>query len=83
MTGYRSAMHRKSKERHRYSMEDRTAMKKASIVERQQMKDSLNKSRPFSGILNVLDFLKRRKKGDRNETDVKGGKKGQHQRQAK
>lgn len=83
MPGYRSAMHRKSRGLHKYTAEERTAMKRASIYERQQIKDSLNKPRPFSGILNVIDFLKRRKKETKNAKDIKGGKKGQHQRQAK
>lgn len=81
MTGYRSAMHRKSRLMHKYPMKERTAMKRASIFERQRMKDSLDKPSPFSGILNVLDFLKRRKKESKNGTAVKGARKKDSRKQ--
>lgn len=81
MTGYRSAMHRKSREMHRYTFEDRTAMKKASISERQRIKNSLSKPRPFRGLVNVLDSIKRRKKESKNATNIKGSGNLRHQQE--
>jgi len=82
-TGYNSALHRKSRQMHKYPLKERTAMKSASIFERRRIKDGLNRRNPFGGILGFIDSLKGKKKEKNNATDVKGAQGKGHQRQEK
>lgn len=82
MTGYRSAMHRKSRLMHKYKLKERTEMKKDHIMARQALRDGKN-TNMFGGLINFLAEMKKRKKEKNSAKDIDGSKKGQHQRQAK
>jgi hypothetical protein len=78
-----SMMHRKWRERQRYTLEERTERKKARIMAKQQAREDTNEPSPFQGLVSFIDSLKKRRKGEDSAKDIVGGKKGQHQRQTK
>ena len=83
MTGYNSAMHRKSRLMHKYKLEERTERKKANIHARQALRDGDRKPNMLGGILNFLAEMKKRKKEKNSAKNIDSGRKGQHQQQAK
>ena len=83
MTGYKSAMHRKSRLMHKYKLKERTEMKKAHIRARQASRDEGKKTNMLGGLLNFLAEMKKRKKEKNSAKDIDSGRRGQHQQQAK
>jgi len=83
MSGYRSAMHRKSRLMHKYKLIERTEIKRANILARQALRDGDKKPNMLGGLLNFLAELKKRKKEKNSAKDIDSGRKGQHQQQAK
>jgi len=81
-TGYNSMMHRKSRQMHKLEPKERTARKKEGIRARQALRDGDRKPNVLGGLVNFINSLKK-KKEKKNAERVEGGKKGQHQRQAK
>lgn len=74
--GYNSWMHRKVVMLKKYSGEERAAIKRASIAERQRIKDSLEDTNPLRGVLGFLQSLRKRRNKDEKQ---RGSREGQQE----